>query len=205
MPDRYRRVYWDANCFLAYINEEAEHMPMLDALLEESRNANIIIVTSVLSVTEVAFAAVEKEQRALDPEVENAINDLFSDREVVRLAEYHELVAREAAYLIRDAMVNGWSLKPIDAIHLATAKRLNVAEFHTLDGPLVKYGGPLDFPIHAPRTDRPRLPLPESPPLAVAKVDAAPHAELTEATNAEEESPPVIEGEPPAAPDEANE
>lgn len=188
-------------------------MSMLDALLEESRGTNIIIVTSVLSVlsvTEVAYAATEKEQQALDPEVEAAINDLFADREVVRLAEYHELIAREAAHLIRDAMVNGWSLKPIDAIHLATAKRLHVAEFHTLDGPLMKYGGPLDFPIHAPRTVRPRLPLPETTPVAmVTDEQSAPETPEDDPTvesgaaNAgaqeETENSPPAEVEPPAS------
>jgi predicted nucleic acid-binding protein len=167
MPDGYRRVYWDANVFLAYINGEAAHMPMLDALLDESRRANIVIVTSVLSITEVAYAATEKEQQALDPAVEEAIDKLFADREVVRVSEYHELIARDARALIRDAITNGWSLKPFDAVHLATARRLSVAEFHTFDGPLQKYAGPLDFPIHAPHTNAPRLPIDESAPSPV--------------------------------------
>lgn len=42
---------------------------------------------------------------------------------------------------MREALSKGWSLKPYDAIHLATAARLRVARFHTYEeGKLDKYG-----------------------------------------------------------------
>lgn len=188
MPDRYRRVYWDANVFLAYVNGEPDRLPVIDALLDESRRGNIIIVTSMVSMTEVAYATAEKLQQSLDPEVEEAINNLFADREVVRLSEYHELLAREARALIRDAVANGWKLTPMDAIHLATAKRLDVSEFHTYDQRLLKYEGPLDFPIHAPQTIAPRLPLEVAPavpavtPTPEESAHEEPAAALAEAT-----------------------
>ena len=34
MPDTPRIIYWDANAFLAYVNEETERMPTLDAILD---------------------------------------------------------------------------------------------------------------------------------------------------------------------------
>ena len=41
--------------------------------------------------------------------------------------------------LMRDALSEGWSLKPGDALHLATADHLKVGAFHTYDEGLDKY------------------------------------------------------------------
>ena len=157
MPDR---VYWDACVFLSYINGEQERLPMIDALLEESRSGEIEIITSTVSLAEVAFAEEERSNGALDPNIEVAIDDMFSDREVVKLVEFHELVAREARSRMRQAITNGWRLKPMDAIHLATAFHLDATQFHTYDKPLLKYQAPVGFPINEPVTLRPRLPEP---------------------------------------------
>ena len=47
----------------------------------------------------------------------------------------------------------GWgSLKPMDAIHLATAQRLNVAELQTYCERLHKWSGKLGFPVAEPQT-----------------------------------------------------
>ena len=81
MPNSGDTVYWDASVFLSYVNGEQERLPTIDALLEESRNGEFTIVTSTLSITEVAFAEMEKTQRALDPQVEQAIDALLVDRE----------------------------------------------------------------------------------------------------------------------------
>ncbi len=57
MPER---VYWDACVFLSYINGEQERLPVIDALLEESRSGKIEIITSTVSLAEVAFAEEER-------------------------------------------------------------------------------------------------------------------------------------------------
>ena len=38
--------------------------------------------------------------------------------------EFHQGIAQIAKALIREALIQGWSLRPADAIHLATAKWL---------------------------------------------------------------------------------
>ena len=48
-------------------------------------------------------------------------------------------------------------LRANDAIHLATAKQMDVAEFHTYDGQLSRYEEVLGFPICEPRSDQPRI------------------------------------------------
>ena len=47
-------------------------------------------------------------------------------------------------------MPNEWSLKPMDAIHLATAQHLSVDAFHTYDGKLEKYQPGLGLKIEEP-------------------------------------------------------
>ena len=85
MPDT--AVYWDANVFLSYINGVPERLPTLDALLESSASGGISIYTSALSVTEVAFAASEREQRTLDPAMEQKIDNLWEPNGPVTLVD----------------------------------------------------------------------------------------------------------------------
>ena len=160
MPDTF--IYWDANPFLSYINEYPDRMPALDALLDSSANGSVTIYTSALSQVEVAFAASEQKRRALDPQEEQKIDALWSDPGAVALVEYHDGIGRQARALMRDAVTHGWSLKPLDAVHLATAMWLaqagfQVDEFHTYDGALEKYATIVGFTICEPRTAQPRM------------------------------------------------
>lgn len=46
----------------------------------------------------------------------------------------------------------------MDAVHLATASRMGVGEFHTYDGPLLKYQGAMGFKVCEPVSLNPTLP-----------------------------------------------
>ena len=137
-------LYWDANTFLSYINGDAGRLPTLDALLERAAAGDTAIYTSALSQVEVAFAATKQLQRALDPQTEQRIDQLWADPKTITVVEYHTHIGREARSLMRNAITEGRSLKPMDAIHLATALWLRrtgipVAEFHTYDRNLSRY------------------------------------------------------------------
>jgi predicted nucleic acid-binding protein len=109
----------------------------------------------VLSIAEVAFAKSEKRERQLSEEVEAKIEKLWVPPSPIKLYEISQHVANEAKLLMRQAMLKGWALKPLDAIHLATAKRRQVDEFHTYDfARLAKYSAITGYPIVQPRTDR---------------------------------------------------
>lgn len=154
MPSEPRYIYWDACVFLHYIEGTPQWMSILDSLLEEASETNkLIILTSTISITEVAFAKTEKDGKALDPTVESAMDALWNDRSAVKLVEYNEIIAREARALLRLAVQNGRSLKPMDAIHLATAMNRRVDDFHTTDEVLkkVSWAG-LGFPVRDPLT-----------------------------------------------------
>lgn len=76
--------------------------------------------------------------------------------------EYHAGIGQIAKNLIRNAITNGWSLKPLDAIHLSTAQwllssGLMIEEFHTYDNGLMKYESFVDFSICEPYAEQPRM------------------------------------------------
>lgn len=155
MPDL-SFVYWDANVFLSYINGDAARLPDIDSLLAQS-GSDFQIITSALSVVEVAFAKIEQDGRALDDATERKIDALWEPASPVQLVEFYPLLANEARALIRQAIPRGWSLKPADAIHLATARRMAVTTFHTYDD-LSRYTDLVGFPIGPPQATQPRLP-----------------------------------------------
>ena len=136
MPEGPQRVYWDACVFLSFIENHPERVKAVRTWLEKAEAGKVVIVTSTLSIVEVAFAKQEKDQRALNPEQEASIDNLWTPQSPVTLAEFHTPIAFEARRLMRDAMASGIGLKPADAIHLATCRTLEITEFHTYDGRL---------------------------------------------------------------------
>lgn len=154
MPKGRRRIYWDSNCWLSLINAVPERILVLDSLLADSKNelGDRELVTSSVSIVEVAFAQSEYQANQTDQTIEDAIDSLWADRRAITLIEYHDLIGLEARTLIRMGLHQTWNLKPMDAVHLATAKWFGVDEFHTYDKRLIKEGlsTHLGFPIKNP-------------------------------------------------------
>ena len=147
---------------MSYIDAVPGRIEVLDSLLEDCGKGLIALYTSDISRVEVAFAASEKAQRVLDPEIERRIDGLWSDPQIFTMVEFHSDIAEEARALMRQAIPNGWSLKPLDAMHLATASWLSKAgvaieEFHTYDGSLAKYGAIVGFRVVEPAVINPML------------------------------------------------
>ncbi len=163
MPSAPKAIYWDSACFLSYVNEDAPRMVALDALIEASGRGKIHLFTSELSQVEVAFGASEQRQHELDPNIELRLDALWADAKVVTVIEYHNRIGRIARSMIRDTIARGQrTLKPIDAIHLATARWLRseggvVDEFHTYDQDLFKYADICGFRILEPYVEQPNL------------------------------------------------
>ena len=163
MPDKRKTVYWDACVFLSYVNEYPDRISTLESLLDSAgRDGATKVYTSMLSHVEVSFGASEQQKKALDPKTEQRISNLWDTSGNVSSVEFHQGIAQIAKALIREALIQGWSLRPADAIHLATAKWLadvgeTIDEFHTYDGRLQKYVKVVGFDIVEPYTDRPKM------------------------------------------------
>ncbi len=137
-------------------------MPVLDSLLSDCSKGEISLYTSDISRVEVAFAAYEKEQRDLDTEVERRIDSLWDNSNVFTMVEFHSEIAKNARAMMRSDVSRGRSLKPLDAIHLATAQwlarmGLAIKEFHTYDTRLLRYDSIFGFRVMEPTTINPTL------------------------------------------------
>ena len=153
MPDEASRIYWDSNVLLSYINDHPDRVPIIEELFRQARAGDIELFTSAVSRVEVAFAAAEKAEGSLDTTVEEQIDTLWAPGSPVKTVEFYDLIGDRARALMRQGIAQGWgSLKPIDAIHLATAQQMAVAEFHTYCERLQAWSGHLGFPVTEPQT-----------------------------------------------------
>lgn len=152
-------IYCDSCVFLSYFKAEAGRVQTIEQLLEEvQNNPNRKLLTSVISITEVSHVAEEKDRKKLRADFEKELDSFWADSTVLDFIEFHEPMARKARELIRRAISLGYSLKPADAIHLASAKYAGVSEFFTYDDKLFKFSNSIDFDIREPYVSQPRLP-----------------------------------------------
>ena len=151
------RDYWDSCVFLNYINANAEHIDTIDAVLAESQELEVEILTSTISVVEVSFGEIERTNRALDEATQTAIDDLWSTGSPFQLVEFFPALANRARDLVQRAMVSNRSLQAADAIHLATAEFLEVDRILTYDERFLSTGDALGFNITRPVVRVPTL------------------------------------------------
>lgn len=130
------RVYWDACIFLAWLKNESRNDPADMLGVEDQVNqfdaGQIIVVTSVLTKPEVLACSIT-------PEAVKRFELLQQQRvENFYMAEVNFRIA-DLAHDIRNyykniAPIYGPVLTTPDAIHLATAIKLNCNAFYTFDG-----------------------------------------------------------------------
>lgn len=163
MLDKPRILYWDSAVFLSHLNGIPGRQEIIqDVITEIAEDKRSIIYTSSVSIVEVTHVQHEKEKWRLDPVAEEAINRMWEDKSVIRIADDGVHIAEMAKKLIRDAIPNEWSLKPKDATHLATAawldKNVNpISEFNTYDKKLFKYGPMIGIHICEPHVLQVRM------------------------------------------------
>ncbi len=153
--------YWDSDVFIAYLSREPSRIVTLETIVADIENSDDKkkIVTSEIAKVEVAFAAYERATRTLDAAFEQRLDDLWADDAVVELVEFHDQIAKQARTFIRQSIASGVkTLKPKDAIHLATAQWVGVYEFHTYNLSDFSPVQPLvNFKICEPYAEQPRL------------------------------------------------
>ena len=150
-------IYWDSNVFLSYLEESPGRGDPIDALIEQAtRQRTIRIVTSVVTVAEVAFLGSERKAGTLEREVEPILDRIWDDP-VFNLIAVTLPISQVARRLIRASLFAGPRLKPMDAIHVATARDADAGVLYTYDTTLRKHSDRYGFPIVAPPTPPPSL------------------------------------------------
>lgn len=132
-PDSLKLVYWDSCVFLSMIEGDAERMDGIHSVLDEMKQGRIKIYTSVLSIAEVTFVKTEREKNALDKAVEERIAALWQPGSPFVLVDVFREIVIDSQKLVRDSLKHGMTIKPPDAIHFATARRVGCSDFHTFD------------------------------------------------------------------------
>lgn len=126
-------VYWDANAFLARINEDmpSDKMAGCYDVWAACEKGLLHIVTSTLTVPEVIYM---KGTKKLDPDKRQFINDFFK-QEFISLKP----LTREIAELARD-VVWDCNISHKDAVHVATCGYYKYPYLHSFDKDLVNKG-----------------------------------------------------------------
>jgi predicted nucleic acid-binding protein len=121
-------VYWDADAFLGLINAEADKIAECDEVWREAQQGIYQITTSTLTVAEVIFM---KGTPKLDPAKRPRVAAFFKASWITLRP-----VTRGIAELARDIVWDN-SIKPKDAVHVATAAMDKISEMHSFDGRLI--------------------------------------------------------------------
>lgn len=149
------RIYWDSCVFLHIIEGTEDRKDLLASIIEDCDHGAIEIYTSILSIAEVVFAQWEKKRRVLDEQVIKRMDVLWFPPSKIRLIEAEQYIMLEARAILRSVVESGRACpQGPDGIHLATAKRRGVKEFHTYDGKLLGLKDTLGFKICEPRIDK---------------------------------------------------
>ena len=153
-------IYLDACVLLSYVNDAPGRADVVQSLLEDAEGGKVHLLTSNLSITEVAYIASDQEPND-DTDDEATINELWTPASPVKLAEISRLVAHEARTIIRKARVNETKrVRSADAIHLATAEINKCDRFFTYEkeGTRTGWDSLVQPDVSEPYVDAPRLP-----------------------------------------------
>lgn len=136
-----KRIYWDACIWISIINEERSittksgitenRYAMCQSIFEQAKVGGLEIVVSAFTLAEVC-----KSREAKSENTSKLPN--FLDHEFILVIPLDKDVGLKAQNLQVSGLV---SLKPPDAIHLASAQKANCEEFHTFDNALIGLDG----------------------------------------------------------------
>jgi predicted nucleic acid-binding protein len=122
-------IYWDSDAFLGYLQNEPGKAAQCEGTLERARKGEVVIVTSSLTLAEVLW--MKGAPRTTKQKAE--LVRQFFRKSYIRVVNVTRKIAEEAQELVWDH-----SIKPKDAIHVATAKAYGTPILETFDEKLIK-------------------------------------------------------------------
>ncbi|MGV8082518.1 MAG: type II toxin-antitoxin system VapC family toxin [Coriobacteriia bacterium] len=141
--------YWDASCFIAWLNAEQGRMEKCDGVVQAASKGELKIVTSAITLTEVIKP---NSETVMGPEKDTTINSFFQRPEIIVRD-----VDRNTAEFARGLIWTYPHLRRNDAIHVATAALTEEAEvLDSFDGHMLRLDGQIGNP--GLRITRPGIP-----------------------------------------------
>lgn len=146
---RVKGFFWDSCVHINLLQQDGKYKDTLMAWHERARSKEISIVISTLVIAEVCCLDKENKNRAEDIKL---IRQHF-ENSFYQVYEVDRTIAEEATEIVRTH-----SIKPYDAIHIATAIRASVQELHSYDKKMLKLNGLIGNPplsiLHPPKVER---------------------------------------------------
>ncbi len=162
MAEGLPRAYLDACVLLAYVCDEQNRAGTVQAILADADEDRIELVTSVVSITEVAYISD-------DPTVDSgqasyeSIDQLWVPASPISLIDVSEVLTRAARAIIREGKDKGVrKIRSVDALHLASARLHDCDRFFTYENEATRQAWDSLIPasVTEPYSDQPRLDLP---------------------------------------------
>jgi predicted nucleic acid-binding protein len=123
-----KNVYWDSCVWLTLIKEEQGY-ETCEYVIQEAKKGKIQIWTSSLTLAKVYKFKTDSATKELEEAKDAAFEDYISQYYVTEVQVDHDIGVK-ARRLCRQ---HDFLKKPTDGIHLASALRENLEEFHTTD------------------------------------------------------------------------
>jgi len=148
------RVYWDSDCFLGWLLEDAGKVDSCEEVLIDAQDGRLQIVTSALTIAEVLALRFQPKI----PADRRVVVEGFFKNEFILV----RTITRRTAESARE-LVWSYNIAPKDALHVATALEAKMPMLHTFDVGLLNksemVGGSPLLQIKKPHVISPRLPL----------------------------------------------
>jgi len=132
------KIYWDSDCFLGFFQAEPEKVGKCGAVIDRAELGDVLIVTSALTIAEVLWM---RNAPKLRKEKADVLRRFFR-RSIMRVHNVTRKIAEDAQDLVWDH-----SIKPKDALHVATALHLRVDALETFDERLLSKSGTVGSPL----------------------------------------------------------
>lgn len=127
-----QKVYWDSDCFLGWLQEEADKQALCKQVISEAEVGNLKILTSALTIAEVLML---KGHDRIPADRSAVVRDFFKQPYI----SVRSLTRRTAE--LAQSLVWSSGVYPKDAVHVATALEAETAVIHTFDERLIKKSG----------------------------------------------------------------
>lgn len=130
-------IYWDSDAFLAWLQAEQGKAELCAGTLRRADQGEVLILTSALTIAEVLWMR----GAPMIPQEKAEIVRKFFRRSHIRVRNVTRAISESAQDLVWN-----YSVRPKDAIHVATALDASVFALETFDEGLLGKSGTMGAP-----------------------------------------------------------